>query len=109
MGNKNFDLETSRKQGNVQVKRNANIDGSYLMNVYLYDTAVVSVDFGRRIFSVKTGGWYTNSTRDVINRVLSEIRPDCRVYKKKNIWRMSFDNGNEESVLEAVEGKLYGF
>lgn len=110
MGNRTYSLDSYKKQGNVKVSRKLDdFTGKAIVSVYLHETAVITIDYSKRVFSVNTGGWYTNSTRDVINTALKEIRPDCKVYKSANLWRFSFDNGNREACLECVEGIKYGF
>lgn len=110
MGNRNYSLnKLGKKQGHVQVDSGMDLDGHLVLAVRLHDTIVFQANLDRRFLCFNTGGFYTASTRDVINRALSELRPDMRVFKSAGIWRVSFANGEEESALEACEGKLYGF
>lgn len=110
MSNRNYSLEvTDKKQGHVIVKQKAALDGSCVLIVTLYGHTVFSAHYGKRTISFNMCGYYTASTRDVINTALREFRPDMKVFKQANIWRCSFANGEEESHLEACEGKHYGF
>lgn len=106
MSNRNYSLNVFKKQGNVRVRQVSERDGLYTI-VSLHGNDVFTINTTKQIISFSTCGWYTSSTRDVINTALRAVRPDMRIFKSKNIWRCSFANGEEEAHLEACENKFY--
>lgn len=109
MGNRNYSLDVRRRQGNIQIVREATKNGDCVLSVLLHGNKIFCAHYGERWIRFFMCGWYTPSTRDAINTALREFRPDMRIFKSNNIWRCSFANGEEESHLEACEGKKYSF
>ena len=59
-------------------------DGLY--RIVLHNTAIITIHKGNR-WTLNTGGWYTATTKDRINRYLPE---NVRVWSEKGIWKIYY-------------------
>ena len=60
--------------------------------VYLYRTAIATLDHHSNALKLNSGGYTTNTTKSRLNAILSEFKYNCRVFQKNFNWYLSTNN-----------------
>lgn len=82
MSARSFDINLTRKQGNIQVFKEL-----ASLVVRLHGHAVVIVEQDR--ITLSSCGWKTNTTKTAINNALKQLGLQYGIFQKKGIWYLS--------------------
>ncbi len=74
-------------------------DGDHVRVIY-YKTAVVT--FNKAEIRLNTGGWWTRSTKDRMNRVSQKFDLGFRVFEKEKQWWVEYQNETYRFETEKV-------
>lgn len=101
MSARSFDINSTKKQSNIQVKRSA-----FGLNVLLHNHNVFTIFHSGVILD--SCGWKTTTTKVAINRAFAQI-PKMKGYavvQKKGVWYVSKP---DNSLVEFTDGMSINF
>ena len=87
-----FDLNLTKRQGNITILNREN-----LKEVVLHSTVVVSIHPNQIVLN--SGGYRTNTTKTAINRALTQLDSPNRVVQIKGEWYLT-DGVNEVQFVD---------
>lgn len=99
MSARSFDINSTRKQSNIQV-----IQEGETKCVKLHNTVVFGLN--RSGMTLNSGGWRTSTTKIAINRAISQTISGYGVFQKKGQWFVSCP---DNVVLPFVDGMSINF
>ena len=67
-----------------------------ILTVYYHSAAVITVCKG--FVTMRTGGWFTNTTKNRINQVLSLLDVEYGIYQERGLWYVS-DRRNRDAFM----------
>lgn len=107
MSARSFDINKTKKQGNVTV-----INGESKLSVILHFTEVVRFDKVQNKVFLSSGGWRTPTTKTAMNNALKQLESLTGqslpgVFQKKGEWFLSngqeFQDGMELAVYPLMQ------
>ena len=65
-----------------------------VIEVFLHGNHIASVDTATNQLQIFDGGWQSNTTKSRLNALLSEFRPQARVFQKDFVWFIRHGDAN---------------